>query len=83
MRIFKVYFVLFSCMNVCVCIDVCVYMYMLMRVLMIGMCVCVERETCVVLEGFESESFPLKYNHTSSEYKIHSIEVDLYYFKYL
>ena len=32
---------------------------------------------------FEAESFPLKYQHTTFEYKIHSIEVDLYYFKYL
>jgi len=39
--------------------------------------------TCVIPEGFEAESFPLKYNPTSSEYKIHSVEVDLYYFKYL
>ena len=51
----------------------------------ICVCVCVEREreTCVVPEEFEFESFPLKYNHTSSEYKIHSVEVDLYYFNYL
>ena len=41
------------------------------------------RETCIVPEGFEPEFFPLKYNHTSSKYKIHSVEVDLYYFKYL
>ena len=48
-------------------------------------CVCVwerdrERETCVIPEGFEAESFPLKYNPTTSECKIHSIEVDLHYF---
>ena len=45
--------------------------------------VCVERETCVVPKRFEPEYLPLKYNPTSSEYKIHSVEVDLYYFKYL
>ena len=42
-----------------------------------------ERYTCVLLKGFEAESFPLKYQHPTFEYKIHSIEVDLYYFKYL
>ena len=31
---------------------------------------------CVIPEGFEDESFPLKYNITSSEYKIHSVEVN-------
>ena len=35
------------------------------------------------LEVFEAESFSLKYNHTSYEYEIHSVEVDLYYFKNL
>ena len=34
-------------------------------------------------EGFEPELFPLKYNPTTFEYKIHFIEVDLYYLKYL
>ena len=35
------------------------------------------------LVSFEAESFPLKYQHPIFEYKIHSVEVDLYYFKYL
>jgi len=35
------------------------------------------------LEGFEAESFPLKYQHSTFEYKIHSVKIDLYYFKYL
>jgi len=66
----------FNKWNVCVCV-----------------CVCVEserererereRESCVIPEGLEPQSFSLKYNHKSSEYKIHSVEVDLYYFKYL
>ena len=42
-----------------------------------------ERETCVIPEVFEDESFPLKDNPTTFEYKIHSGEVDLYYLKYL
>ena len=33
--------------------------------------------TCVITEGFEAESFPLKYNPMISEYKIHSIIVDI------
>ena len=37
--------------------------------------------TCIILEGFEAESFLLKYNPTTSECKVHSIEVDLHYFK--
>ena len=34
-------------------------------------------------KGFEAESFSLKYQHPIFENKIHSVEVDLYYFKYL
>ena len=48
----------------------------------------IERETCVILKGFEAESFPLKYNPIplkynpmTFEYKIHSIEVDIHYLK--
>jgi len=41
----------------------------------------IKRETCIIPEGFEAESFPLKYNLTTSECKIHYVEVDLYYFK--
>jgi len=37
--------------------------------------------TCVIPEEFEAESFPLKYNHTTSECKAHSVEIDLHYFK--
>ena len=40
-----------------------------------------QRDTCVIPEGFEAESFPLKYNLTTPENKIHSVEVDLHYFK--
>ena len=40
-----------------------------------------ERIRYVITEGFEAESFPLKYNDISSEYKIHSVKVDLHYFK--
>jgi len=40
-----------------------------------------ERERRVVPEGFEPESFPLKYEHPTFKYKIHSVEVDLYYLK--
>ena len=32
--------------------------------------------TCVIPEGFEAEFFSLKYNPTTSECKIHSVEVD-------
>ena len=32
-------------------------------------------------EGFEHEPFPLKFNATVFKYKIHSVEVDLYYLK--
>ena len=42
-----------------------------------------DTHTCVVLKRFEPESFPLKYNPTTFEYRIHSVEVDLYYFKYI
>ena len=43
-----------------------------------------ERGTfCVIPEGLEADSFPVKYNHTSSDYKVHSVEIDLYYFKCL
>ena len=53
--------------------------------ILIYVCVCVEREreTCVLPKGFKPESFQLKYNPPTFEYKIHSVEVDLYYFKYL
>ena len=37
--------------------------------------------TCVIPEGFEVEFFPPKYNPTTSECKVHSVEVDLHYFK--
>jgi len=37
----------------------------------------------VLAKGFEVESFSLKFNPLTFEYKIHSIEVDLNYFKYL
>jgi len=39
------------------------------------------RETYVIPEGFEAKFFLLKYSHATSECKIHSIEVDLNYFK--
>ena len=39
--------------------------------------------TYVILQGFEAESFPIKYNPLTFGYKIHFVEVDLYYFKYL
>jgi len=39
--------------------------------------------TCILPKGFELGSFSLKFNPTTSEYKIYSVEVDLYYFKYL
>ena len=42
-------------------------------------CVCV----CVIPEESELKSFLLKYNPPTFEYKVHSVEVDLYYFKYL
>jgi len=42
-----------------------------------------ERETCVLPKGFEPRSFPLKFSPLTFEYMIHSVEVDLYYFKYL
>ena len=38
---------------------------------------------CVLPKRFEAESFPLKYEHLTFEYKMHSVKVDLYYFKYL
>ena len=34
-----------------------------------------------VPEGFEPDSFPLKYQQPTFKYKIHSVEVDLYYLK--
>ena len=40
-----------------------------------------QRETCVIPKRFEVEYFALKYNPTISEYKIHSVEIDLHYFK--
>ena len=39
--------------------------------------------TCVLLKGFEPESFPVKFNPPKFEYMIHSVEVDLYYFTYV
>ena len=39
-----------------------------------------QRETCGILEGFEAESFSLKYNLTTSECKIHSVKVDDQYY---
>ena len=37
----------------------------------------------VIPEGFQAEFFPLKYNHTKSDFKNYSVEIDLYYFKWL
>jgi len=49
-----------------------------------GVCVHIYKDkTCVLPEGFEPESFQLKYNPPTFEYKIHSVEIDPYYFKYL
>ena len=31
--------------------------------------------TCVILEGFEAESFSVKYQHPTFEYKIHSLKL--------
>jgi len=45
-------------------------------------CVCIYIYTCVLPKGFEPESSQLKYNPPIFEYKIQSIEVDIYYFKY-
>ena len=47
------------------------------------MCVYICVYTCVLPKGFEHESFQLKYNPLTFEYKIYSVDVDLYYFKYL
>ena len=61
-----------------------IYVYVHIYVHMcVCVCVCVEREreTCVLSKGFELESFPLKFNPPTFEYKIHSVEVDLYYSK--
>ena len=55
---------------VTVYVSVCVYIY-----LYIG--------TCVFPKGFEVKSFPLRYQNTTFVYTIHSVEVYLYYFKYL
>ena len=41
------------------------------------------RHTYVLPKGFEAESFPLKFNPPTIKYKIHTVKVDLYYFKYL
>ena len=50
----------------------------------IYICMYRERETELCpSKRFEAESFPLKYQHPTFEYKIHSVEVDLYCFKYL
>ena len=46
-------------------------------------CVCKKKETYVLLKRFEPESFQLKYNPPTFEYKIYFVEVDLFYFKYL
>ena len=43
----------------------------------------IPRETCIVPEGFEADVFSLKYQHLTFEYKIHFVEVDLYYLKHL
>jgi len=40
-----------------------------------------ERETCVIPGGFEAVSFPLKYNPTTSQCKIHYFKIDLHYLK--
>ena len=40
----------------------------------------IERDVCHS-EEFEAEFFPLNYNPTTSECKIHSVEVDMHYFK--
>ena len=40
-----------------------------------------EREIWLLPEGFEHESFTLKFNTTVFKYKIHYIEVDLHYLK--
>ena len=46
--------------------------------------ICIERDRLVSFQKrFESGSFSLKINLLTFEYKIHSVEVDLYYFKYL
>ena len=36
---------------------------------------------CAMSKVFNTESFPFKYDYTTSECKIHSVEVDLHYFK--
>ena len=70
------------CVYICVCICVCIYIYIhTYMCVYIYICVCRERETCVLPKGFELDSFQLKYNPPTFEYKIHSI--DLYYFKYI
>ena len=47
------------------------------------MCVCIEREreACVFPKGFDPESFSLKFNPPTFEYKIHSVEFDLTLFQ--
>ena len=54
--------------------DLCVY-------------ICRERERLVYIwiyaEGFKPESFSLKANPTTFKYKIHSVNVDLHYLKYV
>ena len=42
---------------------------------------CVSVYAWLLLEGFEYKSFPLKFNLITFKYKIHSVEVDLYYLK--
>ena len=37
-----------------------------------------ERETWLLLKGFEHESFPLKFIAIVFKYKIHSVEIDLH-----
>ena len=39
------------------------------------------RQTRVVLEKFETKFFSLNYQHLTFKYKIHFVEVDLYYLK--
>ena len=51
------------------------------ELIIVLLCVCGD-DLCPY-KGFEPGFFPLKFNPLTFEYKIHSVEVDLYYFKYL
>ena len=53
------------------------------RMTQVCLCVCREREreTWLLSEEFEHESFPLKFNTMAFKYKIHSVEIDLHYLK--